>query len=126
MQMPNITDYSLEEVEVPAPKDEQQIISEVLGLTEPTLPSGPPMKMLKITLEADEFPMTETPFSVSIGGQRVTNLMLSGDGTHLSGLVETMPNQGERIVLHLPSLADESGTVLAGLFDASKLDTGIA
>ena len=126
MKVPNITDYSLEEVEIPAPKDRQQIINEVLGLAEPSLPPGPPRRMLKITLEADEFPMIEIPFSVSIGGQKVTNLMLSGDGTRLSGLVETMPNQGEQIVFHLPSLADESGTVLAGIFDASKLDTGIA
>lgn len=126
MRVPNITDYSLKEVEVPAPKDEQQIINEVLGLAEPTLPPGPPRKMLKITLEADEFPMIEAPFSVSIGAQRVTNLMVFGGGTRLSGLVETMPSQGERIVVHLPSLADESGTVLAGLFDSSKLDTGIA
>ena len=35
MKIPTITNYRVEEVEVPAPKDEQQIIREVLGLAAP-------------------------------------------------------------------------------------------
>ena len=49
MKIPTITDYRVEEVEVPAPKEEQQIIHEALGLAAPALPPGPPRKMLKIT-----------------------------------------------------------------------------
>ena len=126
MKIPTITNYRVEEVEVPAPKDEQQIIREVLGLAAPTLPPGPPRKMLKITLEADEFPMLELPLALSVGGQAVTNLAISGGGTRMSGLIDTMPHQGDRIVLHLPSLADEEGVVLAGLFDRARITTGIA
>lgn len=125
MKVPTITDYRVEEVEVPAPKDEQQIINEALGLAQPT-PSGPPRKMLKITLEADEFPTVELPFAISIGDQTVANLAVSGGGRRISGLIEAMPRQGDRIVLHFPSLAEEEGVVLAGVFDLAKLGTGTA
>lgn len=124
MKIPTITNYRVEEVEVPAPKAEQQIIHEALGLAAPALPPGPPRKMLKITLEADEFPMLELPLALSIGEQAVTNLAISGGGTRMSGLVAAMPHQGDRIVLHLPSLADDEGVVLAGLFDRSRITTG--
>jgi hypothetical protein len=126
MKIPTITNYRVEEVEVPAPKAEQQIINEALGLAAPALPPGPPRKMLKITLEADEFPMMELPLALSVGSQVVTNLAISGGGTRMSGLIETMPQQGERIVLHLPSLAGDEGVVLAGLFDRSRVTTATA
>jgi hypothetical protein len=126
MKIPTITDYRVEEVEVPAPKEEQQIINEALGLVAPALPPGPPRKMLKIILEADEFPMLEIPLALSIGEQAVTNLAIYGGGTRMSGLIDTMPRQGDRIVLHLPSLADDEGVVLAGLFDRSRIATGTA
>ena len=126
MKIPTITNYRVEEVEVPAPKAEQQIIHEALGLAAPALPPGPPRKMLKITLEADEFPTLELPLSLSVGDQTVTNLAISGGGTRMSGLIEAMPRQGDRIVLHFPALAGDEGVVLAGLFDRSRVITGTA
>ena len=126
MKIPTITDYRVEEVEVPAPKEEQQTIHEALRLVPPALPPGPPRKMLKIILEADEFPMLEVPLALSIGDQTVTNVAIYGGGTRLSGLIEAMPHQGDRIVLHLPALAEDEGVVLAGLFDRSKIATASA
>lgn len=123
MRIPQITGYRLEEVEVPAPKDEQQIINEVLGLTEPAPPPGPPRRVLRVVLEADEFPITEVPLAISIGDQRLTGLAISGGGTQATAFVESMPNEGDPIVFHLP--AAEGGTLLAGHFDPSRLDTGI-
>ena len=121
MKVPQITGYRLEEVQLPAPKDEEQVIREALGLTERS-PPGPGRKMIRITLEADEFPVTEMPLEISIGDQFLTELNISlGEA---SAFIETMPQDGEQIVFHTPSA--EGGTVLAGHFDSSKLDTGIA
>lgn len=121
MSTPNITGYRLEEVVLPAPKTEEQVIREALGLTE-RIPPGPGRKVLKITLEADEFPDTEMPLEISIGDQFLTELNISlGEA---SAFIETMPQDGEEIVFHSPLV--EGGTVLAGHFDSSKLDTGIA
>lgn len=122
MKVPQITGYRLEEVQLPAPKDEEQVIREALGLTE-RIPPGPGRKMIRITLEADdEFPIVEMPLAISIGDQVLTGLAVSGG--QASAFIETMPQDGEQIVFHAPFA--EGGTVLAGHFDSSKLDTGIA
>lgn len=124
MQVPSISKYRIEEIEVPPPKDEQQIISEVLRIVEPVPPSGEPRRMLRITLEGEGFPMTETPFEISMGNQKFGALEIFADGKRVSGLIETVPKEGDLIVFHTPLV--ESGTVIAERFQTSKLDTRIA
>lgn len=124
MQIPNITRYLIEEIEMPPPKEEQQIINEVLGIIAPTPPSGEPRRMLRVTLKGEGFPTTEIQFGISIGNQKLTALKIFGDGKKASGLIETMPSEGEPIAFHMPII--EGGTVIAEHFQTSKLDTRIA
>jgi hypothetical protein len=125
---PNITGYRLEEVEVPAPKPEQQIINEVLGITPPTPPPGPPRRILKIIIEGDEFPMSELPFSITIGDQTLRGLSVTNGGKQATAYIEQTPQQGEQIALHFPFIPteEEGRTLLAGVFDIGRLDTGVA
>ena len=54
--------------------------------------------------------MLEIPLALSIGEQAVTNLAIYGGGTRMSGLIEAMPRQGDRIVLHFPRLPTMKGS----------------
>lgn len=126
MRIPTISDYHVEEVEVPAPKDEQQILYEALGIVPPSLPAGEPRKMIKITLDADDFPNNlEMPFSIVVGNQTLTNLNVWGCGKRISGLVSEMPREGDAIVMHFPT-TEEDGAVLAGHFAMSKVERRLA
>lgn len=125
MRAPDITRYRIEEIEVPPPKDQQQIINEVLGLVEPKPPSGEPRKMLRVTLEGEGFPIMEVPFGISIGNQTLTALEILAGGKQAAGLIEALPNEGDPIAVHTPLV--EGGTLIAGHFQMSKLnDTRIA
>lgn len=124
MTIPTITRYRIEEIEVPPPKNEQQIINEVLGIVEPTPPSGEPRRMLRITLEGEGFPTTEMPFEISIGNQTFGALEIFADGKRASGLIGTAPNEGDPIAFHTPSV--QGGTVIADQFQISKLDRRVA
>ncbi len=127
LEAPNITSYRIEEVEVPAPVSEEQAIREVLGASEPA-PRGPGRRMLRITLEGDRFPEIEVPFSISIGDQTLVGLTVSPDGSQASALMERVPNEGDAIAFHFPreARATEGGVLLAGHFETSKLEGGIA
>ncbi len=116
---------------MPAPKSDQQIIREVLGLAPPTPPSGPPRRMLRITLEGDFFPEGEQPYEITIGDQRLAALAVGPGGQQASGLIERAPAAGEQIALVFPTqpLTGESGegrVMLAGNFDPALLDSAIA
>jgi hypothetical protein len=116
----NIARYELREITLPEPLDEATITRVALGLEE--MPARGTRRVLQITLETpDEFPMNETFRGVSIGMQRVGNLAVSPDGKRATGIVDRAPQQGDRIVLHLPA-AEGGPTMLAGTFDESKLD----
>lgn len=126
MRIPTISDYHVEEVEVPAPKDEQQILHEAIGIVPPSLPAGAPLKVIKITLDADGFPDNlEIPFSIVVGNQTLTNLSVWGGGKRISGLVSQMPHEGDAITMNFPTLEAE-GTVLVGHFDMSKVERRLA
>ncbi len=121
MRIPTITDYRVEEVEVPAPMDEQQSLLEDLGIVPPSLPAGPPRRMIKITLEVDEFPeKANMPLTIVVGRQTLTNISVWGGGRSISGLINQMPHEGDQIVMRFPTTGEE-GTVLAGTFDTSKV-----
>jgi hypothetical protein len=112
----NIFSYRINEVEVPAPTS-----------------SGQVRKLLQIELEGEGFPQvrTETPFSISIGGQTLKDLIVFPEGTKASALIEAMPNEGDAIALHFSTALDvlegeESGPLVVGHFDTSKLEGGTA
>lgn len=128
MDAPNIKGYRVEEVEVPAPKEERQAILESLRLAPPTPPPGPPRRMIRITLEADVFPLTNEPYDIFIGNQKLQALAVAPGGRRASALIEQVPAQGEQIAFHMPGEGAEGQPVvmLAGNFDTSKLDNRIA
>ena len=112
----NIFGYRIKEVEVPAPTG-----------------SGQGRKLLQIELEGEGFPQvrTEMPFNISIGGQTLKDLIVYPDGTKASALIEAMPNEGDTITLHFSTALDvlegeESGPLVVGHFDKSKLEGGVA
>lgn len=126
MRIPTISDYHVEEVEIPAPKDEQQILREAMGVDPPSLPPGPPRKVIKITLDADDFSENlEIPFSIVVGSQTLTNISVWGGGKRISGVVSEMPREGDAIVMNFPTV-EEEGTVLAGSFQMSKVERRLA
>ena len=105
MQIPNITGYRIEEIELPQ--------------------TGVARRMIRITLRGNGFPMSEIPFEISIGTQKLDALEFLGPGAGVAGLIETVPNEGDQIVFYTPLV--EGGTVVAELFQMSKLtDTRIA
>lgn len=125
MQAPIITSYRIEEIELPPPKSEQQILYEVMGIVEPNPPVGEPRKVLEITLEGDGLEMSGTPFDISIGDQVLDCLKVFGGGARVSGLIERVPNEGDQIVIHTGM--EEDSTLIAGHFEISKLtDTPLA
>lgn len=125
--LPTVTGYRLKEVQIPAPKSEQQIINEVMGVTAPTPPPGPPRTVIKVIIDVDDFPINEMPFQIFVGDQSLKALAVSGTGKEISGIAEETPHQGDRIVLHFPVLtSDEPASLLAGTFDINRLEeTGI-
>lgn len=129
MNIPDIKGYRVEEVEVPAPKEQRQAILEALQLSPPTPPPGPPRRMIRITIEADEFPMTNMPYDIFIGSQKLQALAVEPGGNRASALITQLPAQGEPIAFHMPDIGSASGepvVMLAGNFDVSKLDNRIA
>jgi hypothetical protein len=122
MDVPTITGYRIETVTVPEPKDPQQIVREVMGVVPPA-PRGPGRQQLRITLEGDRFPRGERVFDVSIGSQTLRGLQVSSDGRRISALIDAVPSEGDRIAFHLPSAPEvgEGGTLVAGLFETSRL-----
>jgi hypothetical protein len=122
MALPNITGYRLEIVEVPAPKDETQIVLEVLGAVPRTPPPGPPTRMLMITIEG-EFPVGETPYQVRIGDQVLGSLAIVGAGTGARGLLQRRPRAGEEVaLLFRPPDSPEPQVLVAAAFDPSIVD----
>jgi hypothetical protein len=128
MIIPDIKRYKIEEVEVPAPKEREQVIREALGISPPTPPPGPPRKMFQITIEADMFPHTNTPYNISIGNQKLLALATTPGGFRATALLERVPSAGEEIAFHFPAIEEggEARTVVAAVFDTAKLDSGIA
>ena len=128
MNPPNITGYRVEEVEVPAPKEHRQAILESLGIVPPT-PAGPPRRMIRITIDADAFPLTNMPYDIFIGSQKLQALAVEPGGNVASALIAELPVQGEPIAFHMPRIGgavDRTEVMLAGNFDVSKLDNRIA
>jgi hypothetical protein len=124
---PNITRYRIEVVEVPAAKDETQIIREAIGLTPPTPPPGPPTRMLRITLQGDQFPVSEQLYDIRIGDQKLNSLAITGGGTSATGYLQRMPREGEAIAFHVePLRSAEPQVLVAENFDLSKLDDATA
>lgn len=120
METPRISGYRLEYVDVPAPKDEAQIVREVLGASPPTPPPGPPTRMLQITVEGTRFPITETPYEVHVGDQVLQSLAITGPGTGARGLLQRRPREGEQVAIHVPEPESADPQVLvAGVFDPS-------
>lgn len=130
-RLPNITGYRIEVVELPAPKDEDQIDREVLGIEPPSPPPGPPTRMLQITLTGDLFPVTERAYDIAIGDQVLDALAIDGPGTSATGLLQRMPREGEQIAFRVAPVGDEEPTgeprvLVAERFDLSKLDDATA
>jgi hypothetical protein len=128
MIVPNIIGYRIDEVEVPEPKPDDQIIREVLGLA-PVAPRGAPRRMLRITMAADQFPQTtEPPYNITIGDQMLRGLEIAPDGRRASGLIAAMPAEGDVIALRVPTKPQlgQDGVMRAGLFEHAKLDIGVA
>jgi hypothetical protein len=126
-RVPNITGYRIEVVESPAPKDEDQIDREALGIDPPSPPPGPPTRMLQITLTGDLFPITERSYDIAIGDQVVGALAINGPGTSATGLLQRMPRAGEPIAFRIAPTVDQDPTaepqvLVADNFDLSKLD----
>lgn len=126
--MPNITGYRVEEVEVPAPKEQRQAILESLKLAPATLPSGPPRRMILITIEADAFPLTNQPYDIFIGSQKLEALAVEPGGGRASAFIAHVPTQGEQIAFHMPRGGADGrpAVMIAGNFDTSKLDNRLA
>lgn len=123
MELPRISGYRLEFVDVPAPKDEAQIVREVLGVSPSAPPPGPPTRMLRITIEGSRFPILDTPFEVRIGDQVLQSLAVTGPGTGLRGLLQRRPQEGDEVAIHVPSAEPSTSQVLiAATFDPSILD----
>lgn len=128
MGVPNITGYRVEEVEVPAPREQRQAILESLKVVPPT-PPGPARRMIRITIEADALPITNRPYDIFIGNQRLRALSVEPGGNRATALIEQVPAEGEPIAFHMPAIGEGAGrpaVVLAGNFDTSKLDNRIA
>jgi hypothetical protein len=119
MQQPRISGYRIEYVDVPAPKDEAQIVREVLGASPPTPPPGPPTRLLRIiTVEGSRFPITETPFEVRIGDQVLQSLAIIGPGTGARGMLQHRPQEGDEIAIHVAEPESTDPQILvAGVFD---------
>lgn len=128
MHVPHIKGYRVEEVEVPAPKEQRQAILESLGLAPRTPPPGPPRRMIRITLEADAFPLTNEPYDIFIGSQKLEALAVEPGGRRASAFIAQVPSQGEPIALHLTNegTTEQSAVMIAGNFDVSKLDNRLA
>ena len=128
MSVPNITGYRVEEVEVPAPREQRQAILESLKVVPPT-PPGPTRRMIRITIEADAIPITNRPYDIFIGQQRLEALSIEPGGNRATALIAQIPAQGEPIAFHMPSVGEGAGqpvVMIAGNFDTSKLDNRLA
>jgi hypothetical protein len=129
--VPAITGYRIELVEVPAPKDEDRIDREALGIDPPSPLPGPPTRMLQITLSGSLFPITERTYDIAIGDQVVGALAIDGPGTSATGVLQRMPREGEPIAFRFaPTVdqdpADEPRVLVAENFDLNKLDDATA
>jgi hypothetical protein len=129
MDIPDIKGYRVEEVEVPAPKEQRQAILESLKLAQPSPTPGTPRRMIRITIDADTFPMTNMPYDIFIGNQKLQALAVEPGGNRASALIAELPAHGEPIAFHMPNTGGATGqtvVVMAGSFDTSKLDNRIA
>jgi hypothetical protein len=83
--------------------------------------------MLRITLQGDQFPVSERLYDIRIGDQKLNSLAITGGGTSATGYLQRMPREGEPIAFHVePLRAAEPQVLVAENFDTSKLDDATA
>ena len=123
MRVPQITGYRIEEVQIPGPRDDNEVPDEVLGITGSGAPEPPPITVLKITIDADDFPDSEMPLMVTIGDQSLSDVTVSADGKTATAYIDHLPSEGDAIAFNVSP--DNSETLLAGNFEMSKLDNRI-